>query len=131
MGVASGLRAHGARVHVVAVEPSASAVLSGAPPGPHEIQGIGAGFIPPLFRLEWVDEIIAVSDDDAFTGARTLAHKEGILVGVSSGACVRAALTIASRPSMAGKLVVAMASDSAEPYVIAPRLESQSRVGRR
>jgi cysteine synthase A len=131
VGVATGLRAHGARVHVVAVEPSSSAVLSGLPPGPHAIQGIGAGFVPPLYRSQLVDEVIAVSDDDAFTGARAIAQSEGILVGVSSGAAVRAALAVAARPNMAGKLVVAMASDSAEPYVIAPRLEWPKRTGRR
>ncbi len=131
MGVATGLRAHGAAVHVVAVEPASSAVLSGSPAGRHAIQGIGAGFVPPLFRSAVVDEIARVSDDDAFMCARSLAHSEGILVGVSSGASVHAALAVASRPHMEGKLVVAMGCDSAEPYVIAPRLEAITRGGHR
>lgn len=131
VGVATGLRAQGVHVHVVAVEPWSSAVLSGAPPGSHAIQGIGAGFIPPLYRSELVDEIIPISDDDAFSGARSLANLEGVLAGASSGANVRAALTVAARPSMEGKVVVAMACDSAEPYVIAPRLGSLTKAGRR
>ncbi|MGA2449633.1 MAG: cysteine synthase family protein [Polyangiaceae bacterium] len=131
IGVARGLRSHGGHVRIVAVEPASSAVLSGLPPGSHAIQGLGAGFVPPLFQEALVDEIITMSDDDAFTGARSVARSEGILVGVSSGATVRAALAIAARPAMAGKLVVAMACDSAEPYIIAPRLESLARAGRR
>jgi cysteine synthase A len=131
MGVARGLRGHGSRVHIVAVEPTSSAVLSGASPGAHAIQGLGAGFVPPLYQASLVNEVIGVSDEDAFLGARALAHSEGILVGVSSGATVRAALAVAARPEMAGKLVVAMACDSAEPYVIAPRLDSSARASRR
>ncbi|HEY1693663.1 MAG TPA: cysteine synthase A [Polyangiaceae bacterium] len=127
-GVARGLRAHEPGVRIVAVEPAASAVLSGQPAGPHGIQGIGAGFVPPLLRLELVDEIVPITDERAFTMTARLAREEGVLAGVSSGAAVAAALDIASRPESAGKLVVTMVCDSGERYVTAPRL--QGRPGR-
>lgn len=125
-GVAQGLRAHKPGVRIVAVEPSTSAVLSGERPGKHAIQGIGAGFIPPLFRFDLVNEIVRVDERDAFDCMRRLACEEGILAGISSGASVFAALAIASKPQMAGKLVVAMVCDSGERYVTTPRLTTSS-----
>ncbi|MGD0529155.1 MAG: cysteine synthase A [Polyangiaceae bacterium] len=122
-GVAQGLRAHQPAVRVFAVEPASSAVLSGEPAGAHGIQGIGAGFVPPLLRFDLIDEILRVTDDQAFAATRRLAREEGILAGVSSGAALTAALQVASRPSMTGKLVVAMVCDSGERYVTTPRLE--------
>lgn len=120
IGVAQGLRAHRPDVHVVAVEPAASAVLSGRSAGAHAIQGIGAGFVPPLFDSTLVDEIVTVTDEEAFATTRRLARVEGILGGVSSGASLAAALAIARRPAMEGLVVVAMVCDSGERYVIAP-----------
>jgi cysteine synthase len=128
-GVAQGLRAHRPGVRIVAVEPATSAVLSGEPAGNHAIQGIGAGFVPPLLRFDLVDEIIAVTDEQAFACTQRLAREEGILAGVSSGASVAAALQIASRPSSEGKLVVAMVCDSGERYVTTPRPEKKGRPG--
>jgi cysteine synthase A len=128
-GVAQGLRAHRPGVRIVAVEPATSAVLSGEPAGKHAIQGIGAGFVPPLLRFDLVDEIIAVTDEQAFACTQRLAREEGILAGVSSGASVAAALQIASRASSEGKLVVAMVCDSGERYVTTPRPEKKGRPG--
>jgi cysteine synthase A len=115
-----GLRARKPDVTVVAVEPAASPVLSGGKAAPHAIQGIGAGFVPPLLQRELLNDIAAVSDDDAFEWTRRLAREEGILAGISSGANVAAAVAVARRESMAGKLIVTIVSDSAERYVIAP-----------
>jgi cysteine synthase A len=122
-GVAQGLRAHRPGVRIVAVEPASSAVLSGEPAGTHAIQGIGAGFVPPLLRFDLVDEILPVTDEEAFTYARRLAREEGLLAGVSSGASVAAAVRVAARESSEGKLVVAMVCDSGERYVTAPRFD--------
>jgi cysteine synthase A len=130
-GVAEGLRAHRPGVGIVAVEPASSAVLSGQPAGTHAIQGIGAGFVPPLLRFALIDEILAVTDEQAFACTQRLAREEGILAGVSSGASVAAALQVASRPSSAGKLIVAMVCDSGERYVTAPRLDAAPRRSRR
>jgi cysteine synthase A len=130
-GVALGLRAHDPAVRIVAVEPRECAVLSGGSPGPHRIQGIGPGFIPPLFRFDLVDRIVAVAEEEAFACARRLASDEGILAGASSGATVCAALALAADERMRDKLVVAMVGDSAERYVISPRIETPARRGRR
>jgi cysteine synthase A len=131
-GVAEGLRARRADVYVRAVEPATSPVLSGGPAGRHRIQGIGAGFVPPLFRYDLVDDIVTVRDDEAFDSTRRLACEEGILAGVSSGAAVAAATALAARPQMRGKLIVTIVADSAERYVIVPRLEGPGgRRGRR
>lgn len=101
----------------VAVEPAASPVLSGGAKGPHPIQGIGAGFVPPVLETGLVDEIITVGNEEAFAVARRLAREEGLLVGISSGAAVWAALEVAHRPENAGKLVVVMLPDSGERYL--------------
>lgn len=103
-------------VRIVAVEPAASPVLSGGQPGPHKIQGIGAGFVPPVLRREVVDEIITVTNEDAMETARRLAREEGLLVGISSGAAAFAALQVARRLGR-GKRVLAIAPDTGERYL--------------
>ncbi len=119
-GVARGLKAHNPGVRVVAVEPALSPVLGGGVAGAHKIQGIGAGFVPGNYDASLVDEVMAVSDDDAFRGARLLVDKEGILAGISSGAAVWAALELASRPENVGKLIVALLPDTGERYLSTP-----------
>ncbi|MCS7283417.1 MAG: cysteine synthase A [Anaerolineae bacterium] len=116
-GVAEALKPLKPSLRAVAVEPAASPVLSGGQPGRHRIQGIGAGFVPQVLRLDLVDEIIQVTDDDAIQTARRLAREEGILVGISSGAVAWAALQVASRPENAGKLIVAVLPDTGERYL--------------
>jgi cysteine synthase len=107
-------------LHVVAVEPKASAVLSGALPGPHKIQGIGAGFVPEVLNRDVVDEILPVDDEDAIETARLSAAREGVLAGISGGAALHAAIEVGSRPEMAGKRIVAIVPDSGERYVSTP-----------
>jgi cysteine synthase A len=104
-------------LHVVAVEPSGSAVLSGASPGPHRIQGMGAGFVPPVLNRELIDEVIAVSDDDAIETAWTCARRAGVLAGISCGAALCAALQVAARPEFARKRFVVIMPDSGERYI--------------
>ncbi|MBL7183229.1 MAG: cysteine synthase A [Anaerolineae bacterium] len=104
----------------IVVEPTASPVLSGGQPGPHKIQGIGAGFVPDVLRLELVDEIIQVSDEDAAEMARQLAKEEGILAGISSGAAAHAALQVAAKPESKGKLIVVILPDTGERYLSTP-----------
>lgn len=116
-GVAQVIKDRKPSARFVAVEPVASPVLSGGQKGPHPIQGIGAGFIPPVLDLGLVDEVITVENDDALTLARRLAREEGLLVGISSGAAVAAALEVARRPENAGKLVVVVLPDFGERYL--------------
>lgn len=116
-GVGAGLKKHKPQVRIVAVEPSDSPVLSGGKPGPHKIQGIGAGFIPKTYHPEVVDEIIRVANDDAIRTSRELAQQEGLLVGISSGAAVYAALELARRPENAGCRIVVLLPDTGERYL--------------
>ena len=116
-GVAEALKARKAGFMNFAVEPAASPVLSGGKPGPHKIQGIGAGFVPQVLRTDLIDEIIQVSNENAGAMARRLAREEGILAGISSGAAVWAAVEIAKRPEMKGKLIVVVLPDTGERYL--------------
>jgi cysteine synthase A len=116
-GVGDVLKERKPSVQIVAVEPAASPVLSGGQKGPHPIQGIGAGFVPPVLETDIVDEIITVGNDDALDLARRLAREEGLLVGISSGAAVWAAREIARRPENAGKLIVVVLPDFGERYL--------------
>lgn len=126
-GVAAGLRAHDPGVKIIAVEPASSPVLSGGKPGRHGIQGIGAGFVPPLYRADLVDRVVKVTDEEAFARTHDLARLEGLLAGVSSGANVAAALALAARPEMRGKLIVTVACDSSERYVSTPEPAKTTR----
>ena len=116
-GVAEVIKERKPSARFVAVEPTASPVLSGGAKGPHPIQGIGAGFVPPVLETGLVDEIITVGNEDAFVVARQLAQEEGLLVGISSGAAAWAALQVARRPENAGKLVVVVLPDFGERYL--------------
>lgn len=119
-GVAQVIKERKPSAQFVAVEPAASPVLSGGQKGPHPIQGIGAGFVPPVLDQDLVDEIITVGNDDALNLARRLAREEGLLVGISSGAAAVAALQVARRPENAGKLVVVVLPDFGERYLSTP-----------
>jgi cysteine synthase A len=116
-GVGEVLKARKPTLETVAVEPVDSPVLSGGQPGPHKIQGIGAGFVPDVYKSELVDEIIKVSHDDAGAAARRMAREEGILCGISSGANVAAALEVARRPESKGKQIVTVVADTGERYL--------------
>ncbi|WP_287154708.1 cysteine synthase A [Candidatus Solincola tengchongensis] len=116
-GVAEVIKERKPEFYVVAVEPEASPVLSGGEPGPHKIQGIGAGFVPKVLRTELIDEIVRVRDEDAGAMARRLAREEGILVGISSGAAAWAALEVARRPENRGKMLVVILPDTGERYL--------------
>lgn len=116
-GVGGALKKHNSAVKVVAVEPASSAVLTTGVPGKHKIQGIGAGFVPSTYNPDAVDEVMTMTDDDAFAGARKLARTKGLLVGISSGAAFSAALALARKDENAGKLIVALLPDTGERYL--------------
>lgn len=116
-GTGKALKSHNPAVKVVAVEPATSAVLSTGVAGKHKIQGIGAGFVPDTYNAEVVDQVLTVSDDEAFEGARTLARSKGLLVGISSGAAFSAALRLARLEENAGRLIVALLPDTGERYL--------------
>ncbi len=116
-GAGSYLRERNPALQIVAVEPLGSAVLSGGAPGPHRIQGIGAGFVPPVLDRELLDEVIAVSDEDAIHTAWACARQAGVLAGISGGAALWAALQVAARPQSRGKRILAIMPDSGERYV--------------
>jgi cysteine synthase len=119
-GVAHVLRERRPGFRAVAVEPTDSPVLSGGQPGPHRIQGIGAGFVPDVLDTGAYDEVVRVSSDDAFATTRRLAREEGILAGISSGANVWATLEVARRPENAGKTLVTFLCDTGERYLTTP-----------
>ncbi len=119
-GVGTYLKSQNPNVKVVAVEPSDSPVLSQGKSGPHKIQGIGAGFVPEVLNTEIYDEIMPIEGDDAFAAAKLLAKKEGVLVGISSGAALHAAITLAGREENKGKTIVALLPDSGDRYYSTP-----------
>ena len=119
-GTAEGLKAHNPNVQIIAVEPKDSAVLHGKPAGYHQIQGIGAGFIPKVLDTSLLDEVIDVSNEDAFARAREIAKTDGLLVGISSGASLQAALEIAKREENKGKTIVVLLPDGGERYLSTP-----------
>ena len=124
-GVGSALKERKASVRVVAVEPAASPVLTGGAPGPHGLQGIGAGFVPDVLDMDVVDEVVPVRQEDAERTARRLARKEGIFVGISSGAAAWAALQVAGRRENEGKLVVVLLPDTGERYLSTGLFETE------
>ena len=119
-GVGEVLKARKPSVQVIAVEPAGSPVLSGGAKGPHPIQGIGAGFVPTNLNVDVIDEIVTVENDDAFATARRAAREEGLLVGISSGAALWAALQVAQRPENAGKRIVTIVPSFGERYLSTP-----------
>lgn len=119
-GVGEALKEKKPSVRMIAVEPKNAAALSGGRVGPHFIQGIGAGFIPKILRRELIDEVAVVTEDEAFESARKIARDEGILVGISAGAALAAAVKVASRPAMEGKTIVVILCDGAERYLTTP-----------
>ena len=116
-GVGEYLKSQNPSIQIVAVEPAGSAVLSGKSAGPHGLQGIGAGFVPNVLNTEIYDEIIPVTEEEAYTAARALGHDEGILVGISSGAALHAAIQVAKRPENKGKRIVVLLPDGADRYL--------------
>jgi cysteine synthase A len=119
-GVSQGIKARKPSFRTIAVEPADSPVLSGGSPGPHKIQGIGAGFVPEILDTTLIDDVVTVTNDDAFATARRLAKEEGILCGISSGAAVAAALRVAGQPDNAGKTIVVILASTGERYISTP-----------
>jgi cysteine synthase A len=122
-GTGKGLKAHKESIQVIGVEPASSAVITTGVPGKHKIQGIGAGFVPQTFLKDYVDNVLTVTDDDAFAGARLLADRLGLLVGISSGAAFSATYELAKKPENKGKLIVALLPDTGERYLSTPLFE--------
>lgn len=116
-GTGKGLKSHNPQIEIVGVEPASSAVLSGQKAGPHKIQGIGAGFVPGNYKAEIVDKVIPVADDDALRVGRLLSQKEGLLVGISSGAAAHAAIELARKDEYAGKTIIVLLPDTGERYL--------------
>jgi cysteine synthase A len=119
-GVGQVLKERRPDLKVIGVEPAASPVISGGQPGPHKIQGIGAGFVPEVLDREVIDEVVGIEDEDALDTARAVAQREGLLVGISAGAAIRAALDLAAKEEMAGKRIVVIVPDSGERYMSLP-----------
>jgi len=126
-GVGEALKEKNPGIKIIAVEPYDSAVLSGSPPGPHKIQGIGAGFIPSVLNMNVIDEIIKVRTEEAYRTSQELARLEGLLVGISSGAAAFAGTQVARRPEFEGKIVVALLPDTGERYLSTPLFDSLER----
>ena len=122
-GTGEDLKEKNPALKIVAVEPAASPVLSGGKPGPHGLQGIGAGFVPEILNTEIYDEIVQVENEEAYAASRMLAHKEGILVGITSGAALHTAIELAKREENAGKTIVAILPDTGERYLSTPLFE--------
>ena len=116
-GVGRRLKEHNPNVRIVAVEPKSSPVLNGGPSGPHKIQGIGAGFVPKTYDAGIIDEVFDVENDDAIRTGREIAQQEGLLVGISAGAALYAAIQVASRPENQGKRIVVLLPDTGERYL--------------
>lgn len=125
-GVGTYLKEKNPEIKIVAVEPESSPVLSGGAPGAHKIQGIGAGFVPEILDTNIYDEIIKVSNDDALTSGREIALREGVLVGISSGAALHAAAQLAKRPENKGKVIVALLPDSGDRYLSTPLFSTEN-----
>jgi cysteine synthase A len=130
-GVGEGLKEKKPGVRLVAVEPKNAAALSGGRIGPHFIQGIGAGFIPKILRRDLIDEVATVTEDEAFEHARRVAAEEGILVGISAGAALAAAVKVAARDEMAGKMIVVILCDGGERYLTTPLFQEMLRRAKR
>jgi len=116
-GVSEGLKSHKSSIQAIGIEPADSAVLSGCKPGPHMIQGIGAGFIPNVLNKELIDEVIQITNTESFDMAKRLAKEEGIFAGISSGAAAAAAVKVARRKENADKLIIVILPDTAERYI--------------